>query len=107
MVLLHGGTIRTLDPAKPTAAALVVEHRGDRAPADDADDAPAGVPRFDLEGGCALPGFTDAHVHFPTWALSLRELSLLGTGSLEEAVQRVARATPAGGWIRMAASMSS
>ena len=100
MVLLHGGTIRTLDPAKPTAAALVVGGRTIAAVLDDADDAPAGVPRFDLEGGCALPGFTDAHVHFPTWALSLRELSLLGTGSLEEAVQRVARATPAGGWIR-------
>ncbi len=100
MVLLHGGTIRTLDPARPTAAALLIRGSTIAALLDDPADAPAGVPRFDLEGGCALPGFTDAHVHFPAWALSLRELSLLGTASLEDAVRRVAAAAPMGGWIR-------
>ena len=100
MVLLHGGTIRTLDPARPSAAALLIGGSTIAALLDDPADAPPGVPRFDLEGGCALPGFTDAHVHFPAWALSLRELSLLGTASLEDAVQRVAAAAPMGGWIR-------
>jgi predicted amidohydrolase YtcJ len=100
MLLLHGGTIRTMDPARPAAAALLLD--GDRIAAvlDDPADAPRGAERFDLAGGCALPGFTDAHVHFPSWALSRRELALLDAGSLGEAVARVAAAAPSGGWIR-------
>ncbi len=101
MLLLHGGTIRTMDPARPAAAALLLD--GDRIAAvlDDPADAPRGVERADLDGGCALPGFTDAHVHFPSWALSRRELALLDARSLADAVARVARAAPsAGGWIR-------
>ena len=33
-------------------------------------DAAAGAETVDLGGGgaCVLPGFTDAHVHFPSWA---------------------------------------
>ena len=90
-----------MDPARPAAAALLVD--GDRIAAvlDDPADAPRGAERFDLAGGCALPGFTDAHVHFPSWALSRRELALLEAGSLGEAVALVAAAAPSpGGWIR-------
>jgi predicted amidohydrolase YtcJ len=102
-VVLRGGTVRTLDPAHPTAAALVV--RGDRIAAvlDRDDDAPAGALVVDLGGACVLPGFTDAHVHFPSWALARRELHLLGARSLAEAVDRVARAAadaPHGTWLR-------
>src|SRR5207247_7298426 len=49
------------------------------------------------------PGFNDAHVHFPTWALAQREVRLEGTGTLEEAVALVAGAVgsvPAGRWLR-------
>ena len=102
-VVLHGGTVRTLDAARPAAAAVVV--RGERIEAvlDDPRDAPAGALRVDLEGGCVLPGFTDAHVHFPAWALARRELQLQDAGSLAEAVRRVARAAaeaPPGTWLR-------
>ena len=102
-VVLHGGTVRTLDAARPTAAAVVV--RGDRIAAvlDDARDAPAAASRVDLQGGCLLPGFTDAHVHFPAWALARRELQLQDAASLAEAVDRIARAaagTPPGTWLR-------
>ena len=56
------------------AAALLLD--GDRIAAvlDDPADAPRGAERSTSQGGCALPGFTDAHVHFPTWALARREL---------------------------------
>src|SRR5262245_57491358 len=40
---------------------------------------PAGARRVDLQGACVLPAFTDAHVHFPSWALGRRELDLFGT----------------------------
>ena len=62
---VHGGIVRTMDPARPVARSLVVE--GDRIVALDED--PAGRSSGSTcDGGCVLPGFTDAHVHFPTWA---------------------------------------
>jgi predicted amidohydrolase YtcJ len=102
-IVLHGGTIRTMHPPQAEAAALVIEGERIAALLDDPADAPAGAERIDLEGGCALPGFTDAHVHFPTWALARRELALGGAASLADALQRVAAAAPSvagGGWLR-------
>jgi predicted amidohydrolase YtcJ len=98
-VVLHGGTVRTMDPARPLARSLVIE--GDRISA--LDELPAGAERIDLDGGCVLPGFTDSHVHFPTWALTRRELQLNGTRSREEVLARVAGAAggvPTGRWLR-------
>ena len=39
-----------------------------------------------------MPGFTDSHVHFPTWAIAQHEVRLEDTSSLEEAVARVREA---------------
>jgi predicted amidohydrolase YtcJ len=98
-IVLHGGTMRTLDPARPVARSLVIE--GETIAA--LDEQPAGAERIDLAGGCVLPGFTDAHVHFPTWALTRHELQLHGTRSRDEVLARVAAAAPrvaAGRWLR-------
>src|SRR5262245_55938814 len=46
----------------------------------------------DLGGRVVLPGLNDAHVHFPTWALAQDELSLEGTVSVDEALERVRHA---------------
>ena len=102
-LLLRGGSVRTLDPARPEAAALVI--RGDRIAAvlDDPADGPARARRIDLDGGCVLPGFTDAHVHFPSWALARGQLQLTRVRSLPEALARVAEAAagrPRGAWLR-------
>ena len=59
--------------------------------------------RVDLGSRCVLPGFNDAHVHFPTWALAQREVRLEGTGSLDEVLARVRDAlgsVPRGHWLR-------
>jgi predicted amidohydrolase YtcJ len=96
-VVLHGGTVRTMDPARPLARSLVIE--GDRIAALDSE--PAGAERIDLDGGCVLPGFTDSHVHFPTWAVTRRELHLHGTR--DDVLAQVAAAVPAvpaGRWLR-------
>jgi predicted amidohydrolase YtcJ len=69
----------------------------------DAEDAPADTRRVDLGGACVLPGFSDAHVHFPTWALTRRELQLHGLGSPEAIAALVAEAAAAGSperWLR-------
>jgi glycerophosphoryl diester phosphodiesterase len=81
-VLFTGGTIRTLDPAAPTVGQLAV--RG--ALIADRPDPEAEV--VELDGRCVLPGFTDSHVHFPTWSLGLRQARLEGARSLDEALDR-------------------
>jgi hypothetical protein len=99
--VLVGGSVRTLDPERPLGAALVLADDRIAAVLDDAADAPAGARRVDLAGGCVLPGFVDAHVHFPSWALARRELRLFDCRSLDEALERVRAATvPPGGWLR-------
>jgi predicted amidohydrolase YtcJ len=93
-ILLEGGTIRTLDPARPVVDRLAIA--GGRVMA----EPPPGARRIDLRGRCVLPGLNDAHVHFPTWSLAQREVQLDGAGSLAEALDRVADAPPATGWVR-------
>src|SRR5438067_7423487 len=59
--------------------------------------------RVDLRGCCVLPGFSDSHVHCPTWSLAQRQVRLEGTQSLEEALARVgdaARNVEPGRWLR-------
>jgi predicted amidohydrolase YtcJ len=50
-----------------------------------------------------LPGFNDAHVHFPTWAMAQRQVRLEGAPTIEAAVERVAAAAAGlapGTWLR-------
>ena len=96
-MLFTGGTIRTLHPAAPVVGQLAV--RGPWV----VDDEKAGAGVVELGERCVLPGFTDSHVHFPTWSLGLRQARLEGARSLEEALDRVVAArplVPEGGWLR-------
>jgi len=96
-VLLTGGTIRTLDPAAPVVGQLAV--RGGLVAERPEPDAET----IELGGRCLVPGFTDSHVHFPTWSLGLRQARLEGARSLDEALERVVAARPnvrEGGWLR-------
>jgi hypothetical protein len=54
----------------------------------------------DLGGRCVLPGFTDSHVHFPTWSLSQHDVRLEGVSRLAEALERVRVHPRRGSWIR-------
>ena len=102
-MILERGAIRTLDPALPTASALAIA--GDRVAGGVGthETALPGPERIDLGGRCVVPGFNDAHVHFPTWAVARSEVRLEGTGSVEEVVSRVRDALGSvreGGWLR-------
>ncbi|MDQ3670168.1 MAG: amidohydrolase [Actinomycetota bacterium] len=103
MMILENGVVRTMDPSLPAARALAIA--GDRV-AGGVGPHELSLPspeRVDLGGRCVVPGFTDAHVHFPQWALAQRQVRLEGTRSLEEAVARVAEAAaaaPRGRWLR-------
>jgi predicted amidohydrolase YtcJ len=102
-VILENGVIRTLDPSLPSARALAIA--GDRvAGGVGVHETTLASPEVvDLGGRCVLPGFNDAHVHFPTWSLAQRQVRLEGTRTLDEALERVAAATGAvetGRWLR-------
>ena len=88
-MILERGVIRTLDPSLPTASALAIA--GDRVAGGVSthETALPGPERVDLGGRCVLPGFNDAHVHFPTWAAARREVRLEGTTSVAEVVAHV------------------
>ncbi|HEU4942449.1 MAG TPA: amidohydrolase [Gaiellaceae bacterium] len=102
-MILERGVVRTFDPALPTASALAIAGERVAGGVGTHEDALPTPDRVDLGGRCVLPGFTDAHVHFPTWALARREVRLEGVRSVEEALARVRDglgSLRAGGWLR-------
>ncbi len=100
-VILENGLVRTLEPSVPTQRALAIA--GDRIAGGVGvhETALASPEVVDLGGRTVVPGFTDAHVHFPTWALAQTEVKLDGCATLDEALARVRGATaPEGRWLR-------
>ena len=99
-MILDNGVVRTLDPSLPTARALAIAGAHVAGGVGTHETVLPSPEVVDLGGRCVLPGFTDSHVHFPTWSLSQREVKLEGVSGLAEALERV-RAHPRGGsWIR-------
>jgi predicted amidohydrolase YtcJ len=104
-LVLYNGDIHTMDAVTPRAQAIAIA--GNRVLAVGSDDeirallAPKGEV-VDLRGRTVVPGFTDAHLHFMSYGLSLKQVDLAEVPTLEEALARVAaRAakTPAGHWL--------
>ena len=102
-MILENGVIRTLDPSLPVARALAIAGDEVVGGVGTHERALASPERVDLDGRCVVPGFADAHVHFPTWAVARSEVRLEETRTLEEAVARVRDAlgsVRAGAWLR-------
>src|SRR3954451_1615988 len=99
-MILENGVIRTLDPSLPVARALAIA--GDRIAGGVGvqETALASPETVDLRGRCVVPGFTDSHVHFPTWAMTQREVKLDGGASRAEALERIRGAARVGEWLR-------
>src|SRR3954451_15983759 len=97
VVILENGLIRTLDPQVPTQRALGIAGEWIAGGVGVHETALASPEVVDLGGRVVLPGFTDSHVHFPTWALAQTEVALDGCATLAEALDRVARAEVAEG----------
>jgi predicted amidohydrolase YtcJ len=98
-VILSNGVVRTMDPSLPTAGALAIAGEQVAGGVGTHEWALPTPDRIDLQGRCVVPGFTDSHVHFPTWALAQTEIALDGVASLAEALARVAGSTR-GPWVR-------
>jgi predicted amidohydrolase YtcJ len=100
-VILENGLIRTLDPQVPTQRALAVAGDLVAGGVGVHETALASPEVVDLGGRVVLPGFSDSHVHFATWALARDEIDLDGCGNLDQALERLrgARIEP-GRWLR-------
>jgi predicted amidohydrolase YtcJ len=102
-VILENGVVRTMDPSLPLARSLAIAGERVVGGVGAHETALPGPERVDVGGRCVVPGFSDSHVHFPTWALAQGEVRLEGTRSLEEAVARVREAldaAPPDRWLR-------
>jgi predicted amidohydrolase YtcJ len=99
-VILRNGAIRTLDPSLPSVSSLWIAGERIAGGVGVHETSLPSPDTVDLGGRCVLPGFTDAHVHFPTWALSRSDVRLHDCGSLAEALDRVRDAPRAGNWLR-------
>src|SRR5438270_10772866 len=88
-MILENGVIRTLDPSLPVARALAIAGERVAGGVGVHETSLASPEVVDLRGRCVLPGFTDSHVHFPTWAMTKREVKLEAASSVGDAVERI------------------
>ena len=90
-IVFRGGTILTMDPEQPDAAAVAVQGDSIVAVGSEADvlaAAPPGATVVDLGDRVLLPGFNDAHCH------RLGDRGYIGIDSAEEVIEDAL----AGGW---------
>jgi predicted amidohydrolase YtcJ len=102
-VILQNGVVRTMEPSLPLARSLAIAGERIAGGVGTHETALPGPERIDLGGRCVLPGFTDSHVHFPTWAMARHEVRLEDARSLDEALVRVTEALaqpPRTEWLR-------
>src|SRR6266550_1754223 len=102
-MILENGVVRTMDPSLPVTRALAIAGDTIAGAVGTHETALASPDRVDLGGRCVLPGFSDSHVHFPTWSLAQRQVRPEGTATLDEALDRIAEAArdvEPGRWLR-------
>ncbi len=105
-MLLTGGRFFTLDSVRPEAEALYAENGrivavGDRAEIE-LQHGRADVRRIDLQGGFAIPGLVDSHLHLAMFGKNLLWIDFSRVRSKEEMLhlvrEQVAK-TPPGKWV--------
>ncbi|MGH9463617.1 MAG: amidohydrolase [Vicinamibacteria bacterium] len=95
-LVIRGGKIITLSQERPVAEALAVSGGRIASLGTTAEINSFVGPEtrvIELDGGLAVPGFIDAHVHLMNLGLSMMQLDLVGTRSSREIVQKVKAAS--------------
>lgn len=79
ILLIHNARIRTMDPARPRAGAILLQDGRIRALGEASDLAALapGARRLDAGGRLCLPGFQDAHIHLLNGGTDLVETAQL------------------------------
>jgi hypothetical protein len=97
--------MHTMDAATPRAQAVAIAGNRVLAVGSDTEIRALLSPKgegVNLGGRTVVPGFTDSHLHFMSYGLSLKQIDLAEVPTLEEALARVAaraQTTPAGQWL--------
>ena len=90
--LLVNATAYTMDAAQPRATELAVADGRILAVGDDLRHVVGPATEVvDLGGRCVLPGLTDSHIHFASYALTARRLDLRQAASLDDLLSAVGR----------------
>jgi len=102
-LILHNGTIYTVAEQFSTAEAVAVKDGRILATGSSQEVLKRfhGEEQVDLDGKFLYPGWIDAHCHFAGYGLSLNEVDLAGTTSVEEIIGRIKahRESHEGPWI--------
>lgn len=106
-LILHNGTITTLDDANPRVSAIAMA--GGRITATGGDEllgtATDKTQRIDLKGRRVIPGLNDSHMHVIRGGLTYNlELRWDGVPSLADGLRMLkeqAQRTPPGQWVRV------
>jgi len=104
-LVLHGGTVWTGDPARPTATAVATSNGLITAVGTDSEvlaRAPRGAERFDLGGRLLCPGFIDAHTHFENacdWFFQVPVTGVNDGAELRARIKRTLSGVPRGVWV--------
>lgn len=104
-LIIVNATVRTMDPARPTAEAIAI--LGNRIVALGTSSeiqqlAGQSTKVIDAQKRLVLPGFNDAHVHFLSGGFQLSSVDLRDANTPEEFAERIrafAAKVPAGSWI--------
>jgi predicted amidohydrolase YtcJ len=103
MLVILNANLHTLDPLKPSANALAIDHGRVIAVGtnDDVLSSYSTSNMFDAYGRTIIPGLTDAHIHLEEYALSKQKINC-ETSTRDECLQRIAKrviTTSTGDWI--------
>ena len=103
-LLLYNGKVFSADEKGTIYEAVAVDGEKIVAVGDSKDlqNKYQATKEIDLQGKLVTPGFNDAHIHFVEVGLSLLQVDLNGSNTLDEARQRIAgkvKETPKGEWI--------
>jgi len=103
--IIVNATVRTMDPARPTAEAIAILGNRLVAIGTSAEVSKLAGPStriIDAKKRLVLPGFNDAHVHFLSGGFQLSSVDLRDANTPQEFAERIrqfAAKVPAGRWI--------
>lgn len=100
-LVLTNGRFYTLDPLLPFATAIAIQDNKILAVGTDQEMtllAGRSEEAVDLNGRSVTPGLVDAHVHFQGFSIARQRVNLMGSKSVDEALERIQQKVKSEQW---------